>query len=140
MRHTIPVMVTALSIVAADLAAAELTVRVEGIPSTAGRLLLSVAASSEAWDGQAAPAAAQRVPVQDTSAEIVFSGLAPGRYAVAVIHDANDNGKLDTNPVGMPIEAYGFSNSPDALMRKATFEEAALELPEDGIVVTVNLD
>lgn len=36
--------------------------------------------------------------------------LPAGRYAVAVFHDANGDGKLNTNLVGMPTEAYGFSN------------------------------
>ncbi len=39
-------------------------------------------------------------------------------------HDENDNGKLDTNLVGMPVEGYGFSNNPQ-VMRKPTFDERA---------------
>jgi uncharacterized protein (DUF2141 family) len=39
----------------------------------------------------------------------VFGGLAPGRYAVMVFHDANANGALDQNFMGIPREPLGFS-------------------------------
>ena len=41
----------------------------------------------------------------------VFEGVAPGTYAMTLIHDENDNGKLDKNFIGMPTEGYGVSNN-----------------------------
>jgi uncharacterized protein (DUF2141 family) len=43
--------------------------------------------------------------------QLRVSGLAPGDYAVAVIHDANGNGRLDTF-MGIPREGFGFSRNP----------------------------
>jgi uncharacterized protein (DUF2141 family) len=37
-----------------------------------------------------------------------FSDIKPGKYAIAVIHDENCNGELDTNMFGIPTEGYGF--------------------------------
>ena len=37
-------------------------------------------------------------------------GLPPGDYALAVIHDENGNGRLDTF-AGIPREGYGFSRN-----------------------------
>ncbi len=31
--------------------------------------------------------------------------------AIAAYHDENENGQLDLNPVGFPVERYGFSNN-----------------------------
>ena len=42
---------------------------------------------------------------------IRFEGLAPGSYALAVIHDENGNSRLDTF-VGIPREGFGFSRNP----------------------------
>lgn len=42
---------------------------------------------------------------------IRFDGLPRGDYALAVIHDANNNAKLDTF-AGIPREGFGFSNNP----------------------------
>jgi uncharacterized protein (DUF2141 family) len=36
--------------------------------------------------------------------------LKPGQYAAYIIHDRNQNGKMDSNLVGFPLEAFGFSN------------------------------
>ena len=51
-------------------------------------------------------------------------------------HDENDNGKLDTNLVGMPVEGYGFSNNPQ-VMRKQTFDEASVDVPAAGTLLPV---
>ncbi|AJP74694.1 hypothetical protein TS85_20470 [Sphingomonas hengshuiensis] len=40
-----------------------------------------------------------------------IDGLPPGDYAVAIIHDENGNGKLDT-VMGIPREGFGFSRNP----------------------------
>lgn len=45
------------------------------------------------------------------SPSLRLEGLAPGTYAVAVIHDANGNAKLDTM-LGIPREGFGFSRNP----------------------------
>ena len=42
--------------------------------------------------------------------QIVFKDIPPGEYAISVIHDANSNGKLDKNFLGIPREGFGFSN------------------------------
>jgi uncharacterized protein (DUF2141 family) len=59
-----------------------------------------------------------------TSAVAVFKDVAPGRYAVSVIHDENSNGKLDKNFVGKPTEGYGASNNPKKRMGAPPYEEA----------------
>ncbi len=53
--------------------------------------------------------------VRNTQARCDFEDISPGTYALAVIHDENGNGKLDTNWVGIPTEGYGFSGLPQNL-------------------------
>ena len=50
------------------------------------------------------------IKVRKTQARCDFEDIPPGTYALAVIHDENMNGKLDTNFLGVPKEGYGFSN------------------------------
>ena len=40
---------------------------------------------------------------------IHWEALAFGTYALALFHDVNDNGKLDKNALGIPVEPYAFS-------------------------------
>jgi uncharacterized protein (DUF2141 family) len=56
-----------------------------------------------------------------------FGDVPPGLYAVSVVHDENDNGRLDFNAVGMPMEKYGFSNNP-VLMGPPRFDDARIEV------------
>ena len=61
-----------------------------------------------------------------------FSGLAPGRYAVAVGHDLNGNRRVDTNLLGMPTEQWGVSNNARPALRVPRFEETACTVPDRG--------
>lgn len=55
-----------------------------------------------------------------------FRGVRPGRYGIAVFHDENNNGKVDTNFLGLPKEGFGFSRITP--MRKPSFDETSFEL------------
>ena len=43
-------------------------------------------------------------PISDGRATGRFGGLRPGVYAVAVLHDENQNDEMDFNFLGMPLE------------------------------------
>lgn len=70
--------------------------------------------------------------------EVTFKDLAPGDYALAVMHDENDNGDIDFNSNGMPIEGFGFSNDAMGDMGPPDFDQAAFSAEEDTDV-TVSL-
>lgn len=67
--------------------------------------------------------------ISQGNATVTFSDLRPGPVAVAAFHDENDNGKMDTNFLGLPKEGYGFSNDP-RLMRAPRFDDARVKLGE----------
>ena len=55
-----------------------------------------------------------------------FHSVPPGIYALSAIHDANNNGKLDT-AFGIPTEGFAFSRNPAMKMRAPRFDEASFE-------------
>ena len=55
-------------------------------------------------------------PASKGEMRVVFAGLPPGEYAVAAFHDADGDGKLAQNIVGMPTEGFGFSNGATGFM------------------------
>ncbi len=59
----------------------------------------------------------------------------PGVYAVAVHHDANSNGKLDANFLGIPREGYGVSNDVRPRFRAPRFSEARVVVTRDTTLV-----
>ncbi len=70
------------------------------------------------------------IKVRNTQARCDFEDIPPGTYALAVIHDENGNGKLDTNWLGIPTEGYGFSKDARALLGAPSFSAASF--PYDG--------
>lgn len=134
MRHALH----ALFLLPALAHGANLEVRIDGLREARGHVLVALADSAAAWDGQAPARARLRHAVASSSEMIRFEDLPPGSYAISLFHDENDNGEMDKNIVGMPTEGYGFSQNP-RVMRKATFEEARFELAADGGTIVVEL-
>ena len=52
-----------------------------------------------------------RVDIKDRSASFFFIQLPAGNYSIAILHDENDDLKMNTNFFGIPKEGYGFSNN-----------------------------
>lgn len=48
--------------------------------------------------------------VEGKEVELDLHLLQPGRYALKFFHDANNNGTMDRNLLGIPTEMFGFSN------------------------------
>jgi uncharacterized protein (DUF2141 family) len=131
-----------LSLPATFANAGDLTVTITDIRAARGSLLVSVVNTEAAWNNQEKPVAVDKFVLDDKAKPgdpVVFRfNLPAGSYAVLVMHDENDNGKLDTNFMGIPVEGYGFSNNPQ-VMRRAFFSEAKFELTGAPTAVVVRL-
>jgi uncharacterized protein (DUF2141 family) len=70
----------------------------------------------------------QRIAIPGGIARCTFTNVTPGTYAVAVMHDENGNGKLDSNFLGIPTEGYGASNNHTHAMSAPTWDESKFEV------------
>ena len=77
--------------------------------------------------------------IKKTQARCDFEDVPPGTYALAVIHDENMNGKLDTNWLGIPKEGYGFSNDVKALLQAPSFSAASFQYDGGILEMTITL-
>lgn len=125
-------------LVAASASAGDLQVNLQDIRVQTGTLHMSVVDGPDGWNQKAKPVQAQSAKVTGETAHFAFKDLPAGDYAVMVTQDENDNGKLDTNMLGVPVEGYGFSNNPQ-VMRKPTWEEARVHVPAEGSTITIIL-
>ena len=128
----------ALTLLTATVNAGELTVTITDIRESQGSLMVSLVNSDAGWNNQAKPVAAQKVAATKGEMTLRFGDLPAGQYAVQVMHDQNDNGKLDANFLGIPSEGYGFSNNPN-VMRKAHYDEARFDVAAEPKTVTIRL-
>jgi uncharacterized protein (DUF2141 family) len=79
------------------------------------------------------------IKVRDKEARCDFEDIAPGKYALAVVHDENMNGKLDANWLGVPTEGYGFSNDAKALLGAPSFSAASFPYDGRNLDLTISL-
>ena len=68
--------------------------------------------------------------IRKAQARCDFEDIPSGVYALAVIHDENMNGKLDSNWLGIPTEGYGFLNEAKGILGAPSFSRASF--PYDG--------
>lgn len=79
--------------------------------------------------------------VQGREARCDFAGIEPGTYALAVIHDENLNGELDTNFLGVPTEGYGFSSGAEASFSAPSFSDASFAYHNGQVLnLAISLD
>ena len=78
-------------------------------------------------------------PIQDGVAVAGFDELEPGRYAITIYHDKNDNRRFDKNWLGLPKEAWGVSNDVRPRWRARTFAEAMLDLEVGDQLVEIRV-
>lgn len=112
-----------------------LTIRVETTSNT-GTLRAAVYDSQSAFDADQMVSDAVGPAIQGTSV-LVVENLKPGTYGIALFHDQNENGKLDTNLFGAPNEPFGFSNNPKIGFSAPKFDAFKFEF--DGTPQDLNI-
>jgi uncharacterized protein (DUF2141 family) len=87
------------------------------------------------------PAAhAHRVSVSAAgTVELRFADIAPGRYAIALLHDENANGKVDKVLGLMPKEGFGFSRDAAIKMGPPSFDAAAFEVGDRPLKLSIRM-
>ena len=86
----------------------KLIVQITNVISEEGQIILAIYNSSENYDKRIAFKEVKLKPEIDT---VIFETNVPdGEYLVMLVHDINNNGKLDTSFIGMPKEPVGLSN------------------------------
>ncbi len=70
---------------------------------------------------------------------VTFPNVAPGRYAIALLHDENGNGKADRALGMMPKEGFGFSRDAKVRMGPPRFEEAVFEVAESPKAMAIKM-
>jgi uncharacterized protein (DUF2141 family) len=115
-------------------------VQIQGASSDKGMIRVLLFSGGKGFPDQVGQAAKSfSLPPKNQQVTFTISDLAPGTYALAVIHDQDSNGKLSSNAVGYPVEKFGFSNNPKVYFSPPSFEKAAFPLGKTPIKVTISL-
>ena len=105
-----------------------LTVTFDKIAEPTGQIMFVVFDSEEAFDRGGKPVRAIVVPVDAASETTIIEGLPAGRYGIKAFHDIDSDGKMSSNPYGMPTEPFAFSNNAVGNMGPAKWADAAFDV------------
>lgn len=130
---------TLYSVAMTQLIGAELlTINVTNLSTTEGTVMIQIMQGEAQFSGEETAIASMMQKA--TIGDMTFSTQLPaGEYAVRVMHDVNNNGSLDSNFVGMPIEPWAMSNNAKGNFGPPKWDEAKFEL-SGSVSQTLNLE
>jgi uncharacterized protein (DUF2141 family) len=118
----------------------KIVVTVTGFKSDSGWMRISLFSSKKGFPGKHALAVSSGSrPIKNRTSSFVFDGVPHGTYAIAVLHDANSNGKMDTNFIGIPKEGGGTSRDAKARFGPPSYDDAKFVLQESALRLQIRM-
>jgi uncharacterized protein (DUF2141 family) len=102
-----------------------LTVTATGFPDNVGQAYMGLYRAQDDFPVINKQYIGKVVSISKNSATVTYTNLIKGNYAVAVFHDRNKDGVLNTNLFGVPTEEYGFSNNARNTFSAPSFSAAS---------------
>ena len=133
MARTILLVFAALLLMSAAALAGdsvEVSVTVEGFRNEDGSCRLLLFDSEEGFPDSRGRAVAELSAVIRGGEAVFIFRVRLGRYAIAILHDENSDGKMDKTWYGKPKEGFGASRNPKIGLGPPGFDESALILDE----------
>lgn len=125
---------------AAPAKAGEVVITVTDVRSAKGVIRACMTTREDIFPKCIKDAGAHRTVVPASGkVEIRFTGVKPGNYAIALLHDENNNGKADRAMGMMPKEGYGFSRDAPVKMAPPKFADAVFTQGEGTTRVTIKM-
>ncbi|PWK17267.1 DUF2141 domain-containing protein [Xanthomarina spongicola] len=128
------VLTTTLSHSQDNIETYSITVKVDNALSDNGSMLIGLHNEDTFMKGKGLQNS--KSEIVDGIVTVTFENVAPGNYAIMVLHDENDNSKMDFDATGRPSESYGMSNNP-MLFGPPTFTDAKFELLKENLEIHI---
>lgn len=105
----------------------KLNIEVSGVPNSNGNIRVAIYNTSEAFLSHDKVFKSDSVVAKEGITQLSIDDIPDGEYAIALYHDVNGNDELDTNWLGIPKEAVGFSNARMKTFGPPKFRECAFK-------------
>ncbi len=86
-----------------------ITVTVDNVTNTNGKVSFALHTKATFMKQQGIMVAESKI--EGKTATVTFKNVQPGEYAILVLHDENENNRMDYRANGMPLENFGASNN-----------------------------
>ena len=109
-----------------------LTIELSGFRNDLGLARISLFTSAEGFPRQPEKAyRSQETAIVDGMTVVTFVDLPWGHYAIAALHDENEDGRMNSNWLGMPEEGYAVSNNSAGRFGAPSFTDAVFTFDTD---------
>jgi uncharacterized protein (DUF2141 family) len=120
-------------------ATATIDINIYGLRSAKGNVLVCVTANPRFFpDCGKDPKGFKASMSARDAANLSFTGITKGTYAVAVVHDENANNKMDM-AIFLPKEGFGFSRNPAIVAGPPKFKAAAFAVDTAAVSQRVKM-
>ena len=117
----------------AGTAASTMRLEIVGLRNGKGHVLIAVYRPGDGFSETKSSAfRKETVAATEGGTTVELKNLPVGTYAIALIHDENDNNKIDTGFFGLPVEGFCFSRGAMGLFGPPSFKDAAVSHTHEG--------
>jgi uncharacterized protein (DUF2141 family) len=117
-----------------------LVIRLENVRAAKGAIWVAAYDSAENFMVEAKAVGRKFAADKTGTLELKMEGLKFGSQALAIFHDLDGNGRLNTNFFGIPTEPFAFSQKPPSKFRAPIFEEVQFDFRQSGQVLVARLE
>ncbi|KKL91808.1 hypothetical protein LCGC14_1890990 [marine sediment metagenome] len=105
---------------------------IQSIKHNDGKLYIQLYKGKQSYKSDS-PYSATIVKAKEGTVSVVFNGIEAGDYAIRYFHDENNNGSMDTNLFGLPVEGYGFSNNAIVKFGPPNYEQMSFKVAQQPV-------
>jgi len=131
------ILSTLLVISGIYLHAQKLTIEFDNIRNNEGVLSVTVYENDENWLDEEGDYLEYIFPKEKMSSDSLTISIElekPGKYAIAVLDDEDEDEKMRHNFIGYPREGFGFSNNIHVWLSRPKFDECLLDIKSDTTI------
>ena len=111
-----------------------ITVSIDKVKNNEGKVLFAL--HTENTFMKTKPIQSAEATIEDNKVTVTFTNVPKGIYAITCVHDENNNGRMDFQENGMPMEDYGVSNNPMSF-GPPQFDPAKFEVKGDDVALKI---
>jgi uncharacterized protein (DUF2141 family) len=113
-----------------------ITVTVENVKSNTRKVSLSLHTKDTFMKGPGIQNTESKI--ENGKATVTFTNVVSGEYAIMVLHDENENNRMDFNANGMPQESYATSNNPESF-GPPQYNDSKFNIADEAIDLKIRL-
>lgn len=117
-----------------------ITVDVSEFRSSAGMAQLTLYDKEDEFLSEDSKTArVKRVEIESEKATCTFEGVAPGAYAIALMHDEDGDGEMKKNLIGIPKEGIGMSNNAKPKFGPPKWKDAVFTVDAEDVTLAISM-